>query len=76
MQLSIVRKKLIEAVKSKVIKRKACFRMGDELSKWFPVRVSLRQEYAILLRLFSFLFGGVVRRVSEGVYCRVLEVSG
>ena len=35
--------RLLQGVKSLYVGSKACFRVGNEVSEWFPVRVGLRQ---------------------------------
>ena len=35
--------RLLRGVKSLYVSSKACVRVGNEMSEWFPVRVGLRQ---------------------------------
>ena len=43
---------------------KACVRVGNEVSEWFPVRVELRQGCVMLSWLFNLHNDGVVREVN------------
>ena len=53
---------------------KACVRVGNELSEWFPVRVGLRQECVMSLWLFNLYIDGVVREVNAQVLGRGLKL--
>ena len=48
-------------MKSLYVGRKACARVGNEVSEWFPVRVGLRQGYVMSPWLFNLYIDGVVR---------------
>ena len=67
LQLYGVGGKLLRAVKSFYIGSKACVRVGSELSKWYPVKVALRQGCVMSPRLFNLHIDGVVTEV----YARV-----
>ena len=43
---------------------KACVRVGNEVSEWFPVRVGLRQGCVMSAWLFNLYIDGVVREVN------------
>ena len=61
--------KLLEAVRSFYQGCKACVRVGNEESDWFPVKVGLRQGCVMSPWLFNLFMDGVVREVNA----RVLE---
>ena len=48
-------------VKSLYVGSKACVRVGNEASEWFPVSVGLRQGCVMSLWLFTMYIDGVVR---------------
>ena len=68
--------KLLRAVKSFYIGSKACVRVGNELSEWFPVKVGLRQGCVMSPWLFNLYIDGVVREVNARVMGRGLELNG
>ena len=43
---------------------KACVKVGNEVSEWFPVRVGLRHGCVMLPWLFNLDIEGVVREVN------------
>ena len=45
--------RLLRGVKSLYVGSKACVRVGNEVSEWFPVRVGLRQGCVMLPWLFN-----------------------
>ena len=47
-------------MKNPYVGSKACVRVGNEVSEWFPVRVGLRQGCVMSLWLFNFYIDGVV----------------
>ena len=49
--------RLLQGVKSLYVGSKACVRVGNEVSEWFPVRVGLRQGCV----MFNLYIDGVVR---------------
>ena len=53
---------------------KACVRVGNEVSEWFPGRVGLRQGCVMLPWLFNFYIDGVVREVNARVLGRGLKL--
>ena len=53
---------------------KACVRVGNEVSEWFPVRVRLRQGCVMLPWLFNLYIDGVVRKVNARVLGRGLKL--
>ena len=66
--------RLLRGVKSLYVGSKACVRVGNEVSEWFPVRVGLRQGCVMLLWLFSLYIDGVVREVNALVLGRGLKL--
>ena len=52
---------------------KACVRVGNEVSEWFPVRVGLRQGCVMLPWLFNLFIDGVIREVNTEVLGRGLK---
>ena len=53
---------------------KACVRVGNEVSEWFPVRVRLRQGCVMSPWLFNLYIDGVVREVNARVVGRGLKL--
>ena len=53
---------------------KACARVGNEVSEWFPVRVGLRQGCVMSPWLFNLYIDGVVREVNARVLGRGLKL--
>ena len=53
---------------------KACVRVGNEVSEWFPVRVGLRQGCVMSPWLFNLYIDGVVREVNARVLGRGLKL--
>ena len=53
---------------------KACVRVGNEVSEWFPVRVGLRQGCVMSPWLFNLYTDGVVREVHARVLGRALKL--
>ena len=53
---------------------KACVRVGNEVSKWFPVRVGLRQGCVMSPWLFNLYIDGVVRDVNARVLGKGLKL--
>ena len=66
--------RLLRGVKSLYMGSKACVRVGNEVSEWFPVRVGLRQGCVMLLWLFNLYIDGVVREVNARVLGRGLKL--
>ena len=54
---------------------KACVRVGNEVSEWFPVRVGLRKGCVMLLWLFNLYTDGVVREVNARLLGRGLKLE-
>ena len=52
--------RLLRGVKSFYVDGKACVKVGNEVSEWFPVRVGLRQRCVMSLWLFNLCIDGVV----------------
>ena len=66
--------RLLQGVKSFYNGSKACVRVGNEVSEWFPVRVGLRQGCVMSLWLFNLNIDGVVREVNTRVLDRGLKL--
>uniref|UniRef100_A0A3P9JF00 ribonuclease H n=1 Tax=Oryzias latipes TaxID=8090 RepID=A0A3P9JF00_ORYLA len=58
---------LLEGVKSFYRNSRACVRVGNSMSEWFPVRVGLRQGCVMSPWLFNVYMDGVVKEVNERV---------
>ena len=58
--------RLLRGVKSLYVGSKACVRVGNEVSEWFPVRVGLGQGCVMSPWLFNLYTGidGMVREVT------------
>ena len=66
--------RLLRGVKSLHVGSKACVRVGNEVSEWFPVRVGLRQGCVMSPWLFNLYIDGVVREVNARVLGRGLKL--
>ena len=66
--------KLLKAVQSFYVDRRACVRMGNDVSEWFPVNVGLRQGCVMSPWLFNVYMDGVVREVKVRVLVKGLEL--
>ena len=66
--------RLLQGVMSFYVGSKACVRVGNEVSEWFPVRVGPRQGCVMSPRLFNLYMDGVVREVNARVLGRGLKV--
>ena len=66
--------RLLRGVKSLYVGSKACVRVGNEASEWFPVRVGLRQGCVMSPWLFSLYIDGVVREVNARALGRGLKL--
>ena len=66
--------RLLRGVKSLYGGSKACVRVGNEMSEWFPVRVGLRQGCVMSPWLFNLYIDGVVREVNARVLGRGLKL--
>ena len=56
-----VGEKLLKAVQSLYVDSRACVRVGNDVSEWFPVNVGLRQGCVMSPWLFNIYMDGVVR---------------
>ena len=54
---------------------KACVRVGNEVSEWFPFNVGLRQVWVMSPWLFIVYMDGVVRQVNARVLMKELQLS-
>ena len=66
--------RLLGGVESLYVGSKACVRVGNEVSEWFPVRVGLRQGCVMSPWLFNLYIDGVVREVNARVLGRGLKL--
>ena len=66
--------KLLKAVQSFYVDSRACVRVGNDLSEWFPVFVGLRQGCVMSPWLFKVYMDGVVREVNVRVLGKGLEL--
>ena len=55
--------KLLNAVWSFYVDSRACVRVGNDVSEWFPVNVELRQSCVMSPWLFNLYMDGMVREV-------------
>ena len=53
---------------------RACVRVGNDVSEWFPVNVRLRPGYVMSPWLFNIYMDGVVRKVNVRVLGKGLEL--
>ena len=65
---------LLKAVQSFYIDSRTCFRLGNDLSEWFPVNVGLRHGCVMSPWLFNVHTKGVVRDLNVMVHGKVLEL--
>ena len=66
--------KLLKSVQSFYIDSRACVRVGNDVSEWFPVNVGLRQGCVMSPWLFNVYMEGVVREVNVRVLGKGLEL--
>ena len=66
--------KLLKAVQSFYVDSRACVRVGNDVSEWFPVNVGLRQGCVMSPWLFNVYMDGVVREVTVRVLGKGLEL--
>ena len=66
--------KLLKAVQSFYVDSKACVRVGNDVSEWFPVNVGLRQGCVTSPWLVNVYMDGVVREVNVRVLGKGLEL--
>ena len=66
--------KLLKAVQSFYVDSRACVRVGNDVSEWFPVNVGLRQGCVMSPWLFNVYKDGVVREVNVRVLGKGLEL--
>ena len=64
---------MLKAVQSLYIDSRACVRVGNYVSEWFPVNVGLRQGCVMSPWLFNVYMDGVVREVKVRVLGKGLE---
>ena len=68
--------RLLKGVKSFYVNSRACVRVGNSVSDWFPVRVGLRQGCVMSPWLFNVYMDGVVREVNARMLGRGLGLVG
>ena len=68
--------KLLKAVQSFFVDSRACVRVGNDVSEWFPVNVGLREGCVKIPWLFNIYIymDGVVREVNVRVLGKELEL--
>ena len=66
--------RLLRGVKSLYVGSKACVRVGNEVSEWFPLRVGLRQGCVMSPWLFNLYIDGLVREVNARALGRGLKL--
>ena len=66
--------KLLKAVQSFYVDSRACVRVENDVSEWFPVNVGLRQGCVMSPWLFNVNMDGVVREVNVRVLGKGLEL--
>ncbi|XP_068200534.1 uncharacterized protein [Palaemon carinicauda] len=71
---AVSKKGLLQPVKSFFVGSKACDRIGNEVSKWFPVIVRLRLGCVVPSWLFNLFVDEVVREVNGQVLGRGLKL--
>ncbi len=59
--------RLLKGVKSFYVNSRACVRLGNDVSDWFPVCVGLWQRCVMSPWLFNVYMGGVVRSKCKNV---------
>ena len=64
---------MLKAVQSFHVDSRACVRVGNDVPKWFPVNVGLRQRCVMSPWLFNVYMDGVVREVNVRVLGKGLE---
>ena len=60
----VVGGKLLKAVQSFYVDSRACVRVGNDVSEWFPVNEGLRQDCVMSPWLFNVYMDDVVREVN------------
>ena len=67
-------RKLLKAVQSFYIDSRACVRVGDDVSEWFPVNIGFRQSCAMSPWLFNVYIDGVVQEVNVRMPVKGLQL--
>ena len=65
---------MLKAVPSFYVDSRACIRVGNDVSEWFPVNVGLRQGCVMSPWLFNVYMDGVVREVNVRVLGKGLDL--
>ena len=68
--------KLLKAVQSFYVESMTCVRVGNDVTRWFPVNVGLRQGCVVSPWLFNIYVYGVVREVNVRVLWKGLSANG
>ena len=66
--------KLLKAVQSFCVDSRACVRVRNDVSEWFPVNVGLRQLCVMSPWLFNVYMNGVVQEVNVRMLGKGLEL--
>ena len=69
-----VGEKLLKAVQSFYVDSRACVRVGNDVSEWFPINVGLRQGCVMSPWLFNVYIDVVVREVNVRKLGKGLEL--
>ena len=67
-RVSGVERKLLKSVQRFYVDSRACVRVGNDMSEWFPVNVGLGQGCVMSPWLFNVYMDGVVRDVNVRVF--------
>ena len=66
--------KLLKAVQDFDADTRACVRVGNDVSEWFPINVELRQGCVMSPWLFDSYMDGVIREVNVSELGKLLEL--
>ena len=64
----------MKAVQSFYVDSRACVRVGNDVSEWFPVNVGSRLGCVMSLWLFIVYMDGVFRKLNVGVLRKGLKL--
>ena len=65
---------MLKAVQSIYVDSRACVRVGNDVSEWFPFNIGLRQGCVMSPWLFNVYMNGVDREVNVRVLGKGLEL--
>ena len=75
LQLLGLGSRLQKIVGSFYVNSRACVRVGNNVSEWFPVRVGLRQGCVMSSCLFNIYIDGMVREIHAGMLASGLSLE-